>query len=108
MFTLTPANTFHFVNCPIWEFSTDATGTITTWNVCIIGIARLGLPFLSTRNITPEFQQDMTNFVFRDSAFISGNPGTWSLATISTREPSCLMLFFVGVLTIVGGRRLLG
>jgi len=100
-FTLTPGNTFQFVNCPHWEFSTNATGAITTWNVCIIGRASLGLPFLSTTNISPDFQEDTTNFVFRNSASVFGNPGTWS-ATIP--EPSCLLLLLAGLVSIAGAK----
>jgi hypothetical protein len=106
MSTLTPTNTFHFVNCPVWKFSTDATGAITTWDICIIGRASVGLPFFSSANFVG-VSRDGTNFLERDSASISDNPGTWSVSMASTPEPSCLMLLFVGLLAIVGGRRLL-
>jgi hypothetical protein len=106
-FTLTPTNTFHFIVCPIWQFSTDATGAITTWNVCIVGRGALGLPRFGTANRPPYVPEDTTNLFNRDSALILGNPGTWSMATISTPEPSCLLLLCTGLLSIVGRVRFL-
>jgi hypothetical protein len=107
--TLTPTNSFRFIFDPFTEFSTDALGAITTWDVRIQGRRELGFPHLATANVPPDALEDARiNLLSHDSALISGNPGTWSVSMASTPEPSCFVLLCVGLLAIVGGRRFLG
>jgi hypothetical protein len=106
MVTLTPANSFHFIHQPFGDFSTDATGAITTWAIEIDGKQPLGFPFLITRNLG--LAADETGLLLKVGASNTNNPGMWSAITTNTPEPSCLLLLCTGLLSIVGATGLKG
>ena len=102
--TLTPANSHPLIFQP-FMLATDATGAITTWDVRITGKQALVKESLSTVNF-PGFSEDEVGIPV--GALNTNNPGVWSAVTTNTPEPSCLLLLCTGLLSIVGGARVIG
>jgi hypothetical protein len=82
------------------EFSTDATGAITSWDVRIQGKQSVGFRFLASSSNPFGPAEDITRSLTGDSALITNDPGTWSVMTTSTPEPNSMFLLVAGLVSL--------
>ena len=82
------------------EFSTDATGAITSWDVRIQGKQSVGFRSLATSSDPFGPAEDITRSLRGDSALITNNPGTWSVVTATTPEPTSMFLLVAGLVSL--------
>ena len=85
-----------------FEFSTGPTGVITQWNVFYRDSQDL---FLWTYSLTGyTLVDDYHSFDLYCDRQNSNNPGSWSITT-NVPEPSTLLVFSTGLLTLLGAAR---
>jgi hypothetical protein len=100
------------------NFSTDASGNITAWNI-MLTLGELGAASLTTvdaylgvvRGTTVEDSANFSDntpdgFTGQNAAQNTGDAGTWTAsATSSAPEPGSLILLVMGLVGIAGGLR---
>jgi hypothetical protein len=100
------------------NFSTDASGNITAWNI-MLTLGELGAASLTTvdanlgviRGLTVDDYANYSDntpdgFTGQNTAQNTGDAGTWTLGTASSApEPGSLVLLVTGLVGITGGLR---